>query len=66
MMIGCIAGLIAIIGLTVLLFRWLGDPRIRLNSRKWDIAAALMLWLQLALGPPSVLLSAFHMNSALF
>jgi hypothetical protein len=30
--------------------RRLADPRIRLNSRKWDIAVAMMLWLQLALG----------------
>jgi nitrate reductase gamma subunit len=43
--VGGIAGCVAIIGLTILLARRLGDPRIRLNSRKWDIAVALMLWL---------------------
>jgi nitrate reductase gamma subunit len=66
MVVGGIAGLVAIVGLTILLARRLGDPRIRLNSRKWDIAVALMLWLQLALGLLTVALSAFHMDGALF
>jgi nitrate reductase gamma subunit len=66
MVVGGIAGLVAIIGLTILLARRLGDPRIRLNSRKWDIAVAFMLWLQLALGLLTVPLSAFHMDGALF
>jgi nitrate reductase gamma subunit len=66
MVVGGIAGLVAIIGLTVLLHRRLADPRIRLNSRKWDIAVATMLWLQLALGLLTVPLSASHMDGALF
>jgi len=66
MVVGGIAGCIAIIGLTILLARRLGDPRIRLNSRKWDIAVAFMLWLQLALGLLTVPLSAFHMDGVLF
>ena len=66
MVVGGIAGLIAIIGLTILLARRLGDPRIRLNSRKWDIAVAGMLWLQLALGLLTVPLSAYHMDGAMF
>jgi nitrate reductase gamma subunit len=66
MVVGGIAGFVAIIGLTILLARRLGDPRIRLNSRKWDIAVAIMLWLQLALGLLTVPLSAFHMDGALF
>lgn len=66
MVVGGIAGLVAIIGLTILLARRLGDPRIRLNSRKWDIAVALMLWLQLALGLSTVPLSAFHMDGVSF
>jgi nitrate reductase gamma subunit len=66
MVVGGVAGLVAIIGLTILLIRRLGDPRIRLNSRKWDIAVVLMLWLQLALGLLTVPLSAFHMDGALF
>src|SRR6516162_4044138 len=66
MVVGGIAGLVAFIGLTILIARRLGDPRIRLNSRKWDIAVVLMLWLQLALGLLTVPLSAFHMDGVLF
>ena len=66
MVVGGIAGLVSIVGLTVLLHRRLADPRIRLNSRKWDIAVAMLLWLQLALGLLTVPLSAFHMDGAMF
>ena len=66
MVIGGIAGFVAIVGLTILIARRLGDPRIRLNSRKWDIAVVLMLWLRLALGLLTVPLSAFHMDGVLF
>ena len=60
MVVGGIAGLVAIVGLTILIGRRLGDPRIRLNSRKWDIVVVFMLWLQLALGFLTVPLSALH------
>jgi nitrate reductase gamma subunit len=63
---GGVAGLVAIIGLSILIHRRLGDPRIRLNSRKWDIAVVLLLWLQLALGLLTVPLSARHMDGAMF
>ena len=66
MVVGGIAGLVAIVGLTILLHRRLADPRIRLNSRKWDIAVALFLWVQLFLGLLTVPLSAFHMDGVLF
>ena len=66
MVVGGIAGLTAIVGLTMLVHRRLADPRIRLNSRKWDISVALLLWLQLALGVATVPLSAFHMDAVLF
>ena len=66
MVVGGIAGLIAIIGLTILIVRRLSDPRIRLNSRKWDVVVIFMLWLQLALGLLTVPLSAFHMDGELF
>ena len=66
MVAGGIAGLIAIVGLSILLHRRLADPRIRLNSRRWDIAVALMLWLQLLLGLLTVPLSALHMDGVLF
>ncbi len=63
---GGVAGSIALIGLTILIARRLGDPRIRLNSRKWDIVVVLMLWLQLVLGLSTVPLSATHMDGVLF
>jgi nitrate reductase gamma subunit len=66
MVVGGLAGLVAIIGLTILIARRLGDPRIRLNSRKWDISVTLMLWVQLALGLLTVPLSALHMDGVLF
>ena len=50
MVVGGLAGLIAIIGLSLLIHRRLTDPRIRATSRRWDIAILLMLWAQLALG----------------
>ncbi|MCC7081900.1 MAG: respiratory nitrate reductase subunit gamma [Burkholderiales bacterium] len=66
MVIGGIAGLIAIIGMSVLIHRRLADVRIRGNSRRWDIAIVVMLWLQLALGIATVPVSAQHMGGAQF
>ncbi len=66
MVSGGLAGLVAIIGLTLLIHRRLGDARIRRNSRKWDIVVVLMLWAQLALGLLTVPLSAQHMDGAMF
>ena len=63
---GGVAGLVAIIGLSLLLHRRLGDARIRRNSRRWDIAIVLLLWLQLALGLLTVPISAQHMSGAEF
>ncbi len=63
---GGLAGLAAIIGLSILMHRRLADPRIRMNSRNWDIAVLFMLWLQLALGLLTVPLSAYHMDGTLF
>jgi len=66
MVTGGIAGAIAIVGLSILIHRRLADSRIRNNSRKWDIAVILLLWLQLALGLLTVPLSAQHMDGAMF
>ncbi len=63
---GGLAGLVAIIGLSLLIHRRLADPRIRRNSRKWDIVVVLMLWAQLALGLLTVPLSAQHMDGLMF
>ena len=66
MVAGGIAGVIAIIGLTMLIQRRLSEPRLRLNSRKLDFTVLVMLWLQLALGLITVPLSAQHMDGAMF
>lgn len=66
MVVGGLAGLIAIIGLSLLIHRRLADARIRKTSRWWDIAIILMLWAQLALGLLTVPVSAMHMDGALF
>jgi nitrate reductase gamma subunit len=47
---GGIAGVICFIGLTMLLYRRLFDPRIRLTSHRTDIAILIILWVQLCLG----------------
>ncbi len=66
MVVGGVAGAIAIVGLSIVIYRRVADPRLRLNSRKMDFAVILMLWLQLALGLATVPLSASHMDGAMF
>lgn len=63
---GGAAGVVAIIGLTILIYRRLSDVRIRRNSRVSDIVIVLILWVQLALGLGTVLLSMRHMDGAMF
>lgn len=60
------AGVVAILGLSLLIWRRLGDPRVRRNSRKWDIAVVVMLWFQLLLGISTVPISAKHMDGVMF
>jgi nitrate reductase gamma subunit len=66
MAVGGPAGVVAIIGLSLLIWRRLGDPRVRRNSRKWDISIVVMLWFQLLLGVATVPMSAQHMDGAMF
>lgn len=66
MVVGGISGVIAIIGLSVLIHRRLCYRRIRSNSRKWDITIVIMLWLQLALGILTVPFSARDVSGAYF
>lgn len=61
---GGIAGVLALIGLTLLLHRRLGDDRIRVTSRFSDIALLVILWVQLVLGLATVPLSAQHMDGS--
>lgn len=62
MVVGGIAGVIAIIGLTMVIHRRIYDQRIRANSRRWDVSIVVMLWLQLLLGIATVPISAQHMG----
>jgi nitrate reductase gamma subunit len=66
MIAGGTAGAAAIVGLTILIVRRLGDPRIRRNSRGSDIVIVLMLWVQLALGLGTVVVSMRHIDGVLF
>jgi nitrate reductase gamma subunit len=65
MVAGGAAGVAGIVGLTILIWRRLGDARIRSNSRTSDIVIVLML-VQLALGLGTVVLSTRHMDGAMF
>ena len=47
---GGIAGMFCFVGLSMLLYRRVFDPRIRLTSHATDIAVLLVLWVQLVVG----------------
>lgn len=47
---GGIAGAVCFVGLTMLLYRRLADPRIRHTSHVSDIAILVILWVQLVIG----------------
>ncbi|GAB7535936.1 respiratory nitrate reductase subunit gamma [Burkholderia sp. 3C] len=66
MVAGGAAGAASILGLTILIARRLGSTRIRRHSRRSDILIVLMLWVQLALGLGTVVLSTRHMDGAMF
>jgi nitrate reductase gamma subunit len=65
MVVGGIAGVLALIGLSLLLHRRLTDPRIRRNSRASDILLLWLLWIQLALGLATIPLSAQHLDGSM-
>ena len=66
MIVGGIAGVVALVGLTILIHRRLSDPRIHATSRWWDIAIVFVLWIQLALGMWTVYAATDHLDGALF
>ncbi|MEW5967212.1 MAG: respiratory nitrate reductase subunit gamma [Pseudomonadota bacterium] len=65
MVSGGIAGVLAFIGLTLLLHRRLTEPRIRVTSKPSDILILLLLWLQLLLGLATIPLSAQHLDGSM-
>ena len=62
---GGIAGVLGIIGLSLLLHRRLTDPRIRATSKTSDIVLLWLLWVQLALGLATIPLSAQHLDGSM-
>lgn len=64
MVIGGVFGLLCFIGLTLLIYRRLSDPRIRLTSSFMDIAILLLLYAQLILGLSSIFVSAQHLDGS--
>lgn len=66
MVFGGVAGLAAIVGLTLLIHRRLVEPRISANTRPWDVAILSLLWIQLALGLWTIYESAQHLDGAMF
>ena len=65
MTMGGIAGLMALVGLTLLLHRRLSDDRLRATSKPSDIMILVLLWLQLVLGLATIPLSAQHLDGSM-
>src|SRR5262249_35800585 len=55
-------GVLCFIGLSLLIYRRLADPRIRATSSVMDIAILLLLYAQLILGLSSIFVSARHLD----
>lgn len=60
--VGGIAGIACFIGISLLAHRRLFDPRIRRTSSFGDTAILLLLWLQLALGLSTIVVSLGHLD----
>lgn len=61
---GGIAGAFCFVGLSMLLYRRLFDPRIRLTSHRTDIAILLILWVQLVIGLITLPFSWHHADGS--
>jgi len=64
MIVGGVFGALCFVGLTLLIYRRLIDPRIRATSSAMDIAILLLLYAQLTLGLVSILVSAHHLDGS--
>lgn len=65
MVSGGTAGVLAFIGISLLLHRRLTEPRIRVTSKTGDILILALLWLQLLLGLATIPLSAQHLDGSM-
>ncbi|WP_281827378.1 respiratory nitrate reductase subunit gamma [Jannaschia rubra] len=64
MVVGGIAGVMALVGASLLLHRRLFDDRIRRSSSVGDIAVLVLLWLQLVFGVASIWWTAQHLDGS--
>ncbi len=64
MIAGGVAGVLALLGASLLLYRRLSDARIRTTSGPGDVMVLVLLWLQLGLGLATVPLSAGHLDGS--
>lgn len=64
MIIGGVFGGLCFLGMTLLIYRRLVDPRIRATSSAMDIAILLILYAQLTLGLSSIFVSAQHLDGS--
>lgn len=60
--VGGLAGVVALVGATMLLHRRLVDPRIRATSSFADVAILALIWLQLLVGIGTIFLSMQHLD----
>jgi nitrate reductase gamma subunit len=61
---GGLFGVIAFVGMTMLLRRRLADPRVRKSSNPSDLVVLVLLYLQLILGLLSIFWSARHLDGS--
>jgi nitrate reductase gamma subunit len=61
---GGIAGVVCFVGLSLLLYRRLFDPRIRLTSHRTDLAILIILWVQLVIGLITLPYSLSHKDGS--
>jgi nitrate reductase gamma subunit len=61
---GGIAGALCFVGLSMLIWRRMTDPRIRLTSHKTDLAILWILWVQLSLGLITLPFSLGHSDGS--
>jgi nitrate reductase gamma subunit len=65
MISGGIAGVLAFLGISLLLHRRLTEPRVRATTKASDLLILLLLWLQLLLGLATIPLSAQHLDGSM-
>ncbi|GAA4345765.1 respiratory nitrate reductase subunit gamma [Variovorax defluvii] len=61
---GGVAGALCFVGLSLLLYRRVFDPRIRLTSHPTDIAVLVVLWVQLVVGLTTLPFSLQHADGS--